>query len=139
MPGDDEREIAAIFGRLKDEVRGGSEGDPAAITDGSTPRRGPLPGRAAAERAWAVTAERPFEHRPTAMGRVRGLVLVPVKAVLRKLMRWYVEPLAGHQRTFNRAVLTLVDDLTERTNDDVARLERRIEALEQRLASDRTE
>jgi hypothetical protein len=54
-------------------------------------------------------------------------------------MRWYVEPLAGHQRTFNRAVLTLVDDLTERTNDDVARLESRIEALEQRLASDRTE
>jgi hypothetical protein len=50
-------------------------------------------------------------------------------------MRWYVEPVAAHQRTFNLSVLNLVDELTERTAADVARLERRLEALEERLAS----
>ena len=40
-------------------------------------------------------------------------------------MRWYVEPLASHQRTFNLAILTLVDELAERTEGDVNRLERR--------------
>jgi hypothetical protein len=44
-----------------------------------------------------------------------------VKAVLRKLMRWYVEPLAYDQRSFNAAVLRLIDDLDAR----LARLERR--------------
>ena len=38
----------------------------------------------------------------------------PVKVVLRKLMRWYVEPLAYDQRSFNAAVLRLLDDLDER-------------------------
>ena len=49
-------------------------------------------------------------------------------------MRWYVEPVAAHQRTFNLAILTLVDELAERTEADVSRLERRLEALEERLA-----
>ena len=44
----------------------------------------------------------------------RGGVGTPVKAVLRKLMRWYVEPLAYDQRSFNAAVLRLVDDLDTR-------------------------
>jgi hypothetical protein len=81
-----------------------------------------------------VTAERPFEHPPTRRGRVRGLVVAPIKRVLRKLMRWYVEPVAAHQRTFNSAVLTLIDELAERTEADVNRLERRLEALEERLS-----
>jgi hypothetical protein len=59
-----------------------------------------------------------------------------VKRVLRKLMRWYVEPVAAHQRTFNLAVISLVDELAERTDADLARLERRLEALEERLPAD---
>jgi hypothetical protein len=135
MPAEAEVEIAAIFARLQDEVRGSPQaaGAPAS---GPAASRAPLPARAQAERGWAVTAERPFEHMPTRRGRVRGYVLAPVKRVLRKLMRWYVEPLAGHQRTFNRSILTLVDELTARTDEDVMRLERRLEALERRLEPD---
>jgi hypothetical protein len=124
-------EIAAIFTRLKDEVR--STATPSMRATGGG-RRAPLPARSQAERAWAVTAERPFEHPPTRRGRVRGWVVSPIKRILRKLMRWYVEPVAAHQRTFNLAVLTLVDELAERTEADVKRLEERLEALEQRLA-----
>jgi BMFP domain-containing protein YqiC len=50
-------------------------------------------------------------------------------------MRWYVEPMAAHQRSFNLAVLRLVDELAERTEADANRLEARVEALEQRLAA----
>jgi hypothetical protein len=124
-------EIAAMFARLREEVRS----RPVADGEHPTRREGrvPLPARSRAERAWAVTAERPFEHRPTRGGRVRGYLFVPVKRVLRKLMRWYVEPVAAHQRTFNLAILKLVDELAERTEEDVNRLERRLEALEERL------
>ena len=72
-----------------------------------------------------MTAERPFEQRPPAPGAATGLFARPVKRVLRKLMRWYVEPVAAQQRTFNLAILRLVDELTERTAADVERLERR--------------
>jgi hypothetical protein len=37
-----------------------------------------------------------------------------VKAVLRKLMRWYVEPVAYDQRSFNAVTLRLIDELDER-------------------------
>jgi ubiquinone biosynthesis protein UbiJ len=83
-----------------------------------------------------VTAERPFEQAPTRGGRVQALVFVPVKRVLRKLMRWYVEPLAAQQRSFNLAILNLVDELADRVEADVSRLERRLESLERRLAPD---
>ena len=129
-------EIGVIFTRLRDEVRRRSS-PPPDTTTGSVSRPA-LPGRAMAERAWAVTAERPFEQRPTG-SRLRRALVAPVKRVLRKLMRWYVEPLAAEQRTFNLAVLTLVDELTERTAADVSRLERRLEALEQRVALERVE
>ena len=68
---------------------------------------------------------------------MRGLLFAPIKRVLRKLMRWYVEPVAARQRTFNLASLALVDELAERTAADVARLERRLEALEERLLAER--
>jgi hypothetical protein len=103
-----EGEIAAIVARLKTELRRG--------TDGRT-------FRAQAERAWAVTAERPFEQPPTRRGRVQAYFFVPVKRLLRKVMRWYVEPLAAQQRTFNLAIFNYVDEL-----------ERRLETLERRLA-----
>ena len=130
-------EIAAIFTRLKDEVRSTASPGPPPTT--GLGRRTPLPARSQAERAWAVTAERPFENPPTRGGRVRGWIVSPIKLVLRKLMRWYVEPVAAHQRTFNLAVLTLVDELAARTDDDLGRLEQRLEALERRLASDHVE
>jgi hypothetical protein len=106
-----EGEIAAIVARLKSELRRGTGGP-----DGEF---GTF--RAQAERAWAVTAERPFEQPPTRRGRVQAYLFVPVKRLLRKLMRWYVEPLAAQQRTFNLAIFNYVDEL-----------ERRIESLERR-------
>jgi hypothetical protein len=56
---------------------------------------------------------------------MRGGLGTPVKAVLRKLMRWYVEPLAYDQRSFNAAALRLIDDLQEQ----VERLEAELEQL----------
>jgi predicted SAM-dependent methyltransferase len=70
-----------------------------------------FPARSELDHLWAVTADRPFRFRPGRWGRVRGLVLIPIKAVLRPLMRWYVEPLAFEQREFNAATLRLVDEL----------------------------
>lgn len=137
MPDESEGEIAAIFTRLRDEVR--SRPAVPISRSGPSAARMPLPSRSRAERAWAVTAERPFEHPPTRRGRVRGYVYAPVKRSLRKLMRWYVEPVAAHQRTFNLAVLNLFDEHSERTAAELEGLERRIEALEKRLESDRGE
>jgi hypothetical protein len=112
----DEGEIAAIFTRLRDEIR-----------------TSPGASRARAEHVWAVTAERPFEQPPTRRRGLQAYLVVPVKRTLRKLMRWYVEPVAAQQRSFNLAVLTLVDELT----DDVRRLEGRLESLEARLDNQR--
>src|SRR5439155_11165651 len=85
--------------------------------------------REEAERLWAVSAERPFLYRAGALGRLRGLALVPVKTVVRKLMRWYVEPLAVDQRRFNAAVLKLVDALSERADSGQAALTARLDSL----------
>lgn len=134
MPDQAEGEIKAIFERLKDEVRSRPAPQEGPVVSGAAT---PLPSRSRAERAWAVTAERPFEHPPTRGGRVRGLVFAPIKRVLRKLMRWYVEPVAAHQRTFNSASLALVDELAERTEGELARLERRLDELEERIGRDR--
>jgi hypothetical protein len=122
-------EIGAILARLKQEVRGGST---AAGDD--TPRHArPLVARAQAERLWAVTTERPFERPANRRRSMQAYLVVPVKRVLRKLMRWYVEPLAADQRSFNLALLNVVDELAERVDADVRRLEQRLEALERRL------
>ena len=102
--------------RLQEELRGGA-GD----------RGAAAAARAQAERMWPVSAERPSERRPG----LKGLATRPAKPVLRRLMRWYVEPLAAEQRAFNDAVLKLVDDLYERTD---AALGERDEAL--RLATE---
>jgi SAM-dependent methyltransferase len=86
-----------------------------------------------AERHWSVSAERPFLYRAGVWGRTRGLLLVPAKSFLRKLMRWYVEPLAVDQRRFNAAVLKLVDALSERADAALAVLDRRFDELEPRV------
>jgi hypothetical protein len=102
-------EIVAIFARLREEVYG----RPAA--------RGPAEpapslARDEAERLWAVSAERPYKTAPGVWGSIRGLATLPLKAALRRLMRWYVEPPLSDQRRFNAAVLRLLDELFERTD-----------------------
>jgi hypothetical protein len=98
-------EIAAIVARLREEVgQSGAEMRPET----------PLAARSQAERTWAVSPERPLERPPNRHGRVQTFVFAPVKRVLRKLMRWYVEPFAAQQRSFNLNVLHLVDELAAR-------------------------
>jgi hypothetical protein len=134
MPDQAEGEIAAIFARLKDEVRnrpaerGTAHGSPYT----------PPAARLRAERTWSVSAERPFQNPPD-QGLLRRYLAAPAKRVLRKLMRWYVEPLAAEQRSFNLAILTLVDELAEQSHADVSQLERRVRTLEERLADDGAE
>jgi SAM-dependent methyltransferase len=86
-----------------------------------------------AERLWSVSAERPFLYRAGAWGQARGLLLVPIKGSLRKLMRWYVEPLAVDQRRFNAALLKLVDALSERADAGFGQLEQRLGELDPRV------
>ena len=91
--------MAALFERLKEEIRAAGP-----RTDGATPTtQVRLSVRDQAERLWTVSAERPLVGKAG-----------PVKLVLRRLMRWYVEPALADQRAFNDAVLKLIDDLDER-------------------------
>jgi hypothetical protein len=117
----DEAELDAIVHRLRREVQTTRLGGP----DGSS---GESPVRRELDRLWAVTAERPYLYRPGRWGRARGAALVPLKAVMRRLTRWYVEPLAADQRAYNAAMLRLVDELNER----LARLEATDEARSER-------
>jgi SAM-dependent methyltransferase len=103
-----EAEFEAIVARLRQEVERGE-----ADFEGAPGARYPARRREAAL-LWAVSAERSFLRRPGPLGRARGIALTPVKSVLRKMMRWYVEPFAAEQRRFNAAVLRLVDALSER-------------------------
>ena len=115
-PGDSV-DVDELFQRLQEEVRR-SGSDPG----GAAPREGDREAaRAEAERLWPVSADRSLRLRPG----VRGGVGTPVKGVLRKLMRWYVEPLAYDQRSFNAASLRLIDDLQQQ----VEQLEAEVEAL----------
>jgi SAM-dependent methyltransferase len=111
-------DVADLFERLRDELRKGVGGGSAGSDFAAT--------RALAERFWPVSAER------EAGGGPKGLV----KRVLRKFMRWYVEPLAADQRLYNNALLKLVDSLSERADDAAAsreRAERLLRELEERL------
>ena len=130
-----EAEFEAILTRLRAEVERWDT-ESAADTGGDA-----YPGRRReAESLWAVSAERPFLSRPGAWGQARGLALRPAKSVLRKLMRWYVEPLAADQRRFNAAVLRLADALSERDEGGRARLEQRTDAgLDEQRAAIATE
>jgi len=116
FPSAEDVDVEALFQALREEIR----------RSGADPGAGNEPGdrlaaRAEAERLWPVSADRALRLRPG----VRGGLGAPVKAVLRKLMRWYVEPLAYDQRSFNAAALRLVDDLEQR----VASLERELALL----------
>ena len=105
FPSAEEVDVEALFASLREEIRR-SGADPGA-GGGPDDRHA---ARAEAERLWPVSADRPLRLRPG----FRGGLGTPVKAVLRKLMRWYVEPLAYDQRSFNAAALRLVDDLEAR-------------------------
>jgi hypothetical protein len=115
FPSVEEVDVEALFASLRDEIRR-SGADPGA-GGGPDDRHA---ARAEAERLWPVSADRSLQLRPG----VRGRLANPAKAVLRKLMRWYVEPLAYDQRSFNAATLRLIDDLETR----VAQLEAQLEA-----------
>jgi hypothetical protein len=110
-------DVEELFRELKEEVRR-SGADPGATPGSADDRRA---ARADAERLWAVSADRSLRLRPG----WRGALGTPVKAVLRKLMRWYVEPLAYDQRSFNATSLRLLDDLDER----LSRIEAELAAL----------
>jgi SAM-dependent methyltransferase len=115
----DEIDVADLFERLREELRRGATGGDAAGADFAA-------SRALAERFWPVTAER------EAGGGPKGLL----KRILRKLMRWYVEPMAADQRLFNNSMLKLVDALSERGDAAAAareRAERLLRELEERL------
>ena len=113
----DSVDVEALFQRLREEVRR-SGSDPGAAPGSEDERR---VARAEAERLWPVSADRSLRLRPG----VRGGVGTPVKAVLRKLMRWYVEPVAYDQRSFNAATLRLIDDLQQQVDSLRAELEAR--------------
>jgi SAM-dependent methyltransferase len=129
-----EAELETILARLREEVDR-SEWD--AVGANGAGRFAPR--RREAEQLWAVSADRPFQHRPGPYGRVRGLALSPLKSVLRKAMRWYVEPLATDQRRFNAAALKLVDSLWARGDGQQAELDalrrpvERVVELDERL------
>ena len=105
MPEEERTDVAALFERLKQEVRAGGPDRPDV-----TPAQVRLSVRDQAERLWAISADRPVVGKAGA-----------VKLFLRRFMRWYVEPPFADQRAFNDAVLRLIDDLDER----LARLERK--------------
>lgn len=109
-----EHEVDLIVARLRDEL------SPRPVADDAGGGGSPWSARMQAERFWAVTADRPFLSRPGPWGRLRGLLLTPPKLVLRKLMRWYVEPALAQQRDFNSSVLGALDQLNERV-DELAR------------------
>ena len=75
--------------------------------------RDPATMRGLAERFWPVSADKPLERRPGG----KGWLAFRVKLVLRKLMRWYVEPAFAEQRIVNDALLRLVDDLARRVDE----------------------
>ena len=75
--------------------------------------RDPAAMRGLAERFWPVSADKPLERRPGA----KGWLAFQVKRILRKLMRWYVEPAFAEQRIVNDALLRLVDDLARRVDE----------------------
>jgi len=113
-----EVDVAALFEQLREEVRrsGAAPGE-----HGSGGPEDRLAARGDAERLWPVSADRSLQLRPG----FRGKVANPPKAVLRKLMRWYVEPVAYDQRSFNAAALRLIDDLETRVATLEAELKRR--------------
>jgi hypothetical protein len=118
----EELEIEAIFAQLRADVRSQPSLD-RRDDDGSD--QVVFRSRQQLDRLWAVSADRPFLSRPGGLGRAWGALSIPAKWVLRKLMRWYVEPVTTDQRTFNAAVMRALDEQAAWMRAEIARLERR--------------
>lgn len=110
-------DVAALIASLEEEVRRTGPRH----RSGSHASSVRLNARAAAERVWPVSADRHLGGRPGAV----GILYRPVKLLLRKLVRWYVEPVYADQRAYNQALLRLVDDLY----DEIDRLRAQLDAL----------
>ena len=114
-----EVDLDALVARLREELRWGANGTSTLSTRARA--------RSAAEQFWAVTAERPPHG---------GAAARFVKRTLRRALRWYVEPLAQQQRSFNDAVLKLIDALGEeldRVTAERGERERLVRELEERV------
>jgi SAM-dependent methyltransferase len=103
---EDRIDVPALFAQLRDQLRHAPGLDVSEEVDRGLVRQRL---RTIAETQWAVTADRPLEHRRSVVGAVRQTI----KKVLRRLMRWYVEPFAASQRAFNGVTLKLVDEVFE--------------------------
>ena len=111
VPAAPDLDVNALVERLREELAGGRNG----AGDG---RGTLLAARHRAERLWAVSADRPLERRPG----LKGWVAYPLKRILRPFLRWYVEPLAAEQRSFNDVVLKIIDGTLEEVDrGDAAR------------------
>jgi len=125
----EEVDVDALLAQLQKEVRWGG----AAAGNGGQDRSTRATWRGQAERMWPVSAERRIARRPGP----RGLVAFGLKKALRPFLRWYVEPLAAEQRSYNDALLKLVDDLSEQADRAAAgehAARRSLAELEERLA-----
>jgi hypothetical protein len=116
-----DQEIEGIFAQLRAEV----SARPPTVHEEDDTAAAVLHSRRQLDRLWAVSAERPYLSRPGGWGRLRGALLLPVKWVLRKMMRWYVEPAMVDQRAFNAAVMRTLDEQFEWMRAELDRLERR--------------
>ena len=129
-----EAEFETILTRLRDEVDRGDR-RPGRTTGGLDQYEGRT-ARGASSSGPSVRSGRSSIGRGRwAPTRARAH---PLKSVLRKAMRWYVEPLAVDQRRFNAAVLRLADTLSERDESGRAGLEQHFDAGfdEQRAAAE---
>ena len=111
-----EADVAALVAQLEEEVRRAGPRH----TAGARPPSARFHARGVADRFAHVSTDRPLGGRTG----VVGTLYKPVKLVVRKLARWYVEPVFADQRAFNDALLKLIDDLY----DQVDRLEAELRA-----------
>ena len=121
----DEADVDALVTRLRAELD--------LTAQGSTDRPLWEPARIEAGRLAPVSGDRDFYRRPGALGTLRYYATAAPKTVMRKLVRWYVEPIAAEQRAFNGAVLRLIDDVTAWTASGLHAATEHADALSERL------
>ncbi len=81
---------------------------------------------------WEVVADRPItSHR-----KVLGPIIVFFKKAIRKCLRWYINPIVDKQRTFNAAIVRVINSIKgsqDETQARIAQLEGEIGRLQQEL------